>query len=272
MAFDVKDRTEFATRDGISQCAHRWPEAPIMSNSKYYAGFAAGLEHPRCISTAQRKRFLAEHLLSRGRTGNHLWRMQRMRRRQQDGVDAAICEDGVEIGCQLKMMFGAKVLRAFEVGLHGTQDLQTFVAERGLDETAAPAAEADDRCADHLITSDATGRRGIASIDRNFVSIRRPGNAVPLRSSPMIPTGAYGCMIMLVISISRLLCLDAGGFGIRRPSRDLAADKGAEFVRTHRRNDHADACELLADCGHRQEFFAFGIEFVDDRLRRARRR
>src|SRR6266404_3056163 len=87
MAFVVKDRTELPARDDISQCAHRWPEAPIMSNSKDYAGFAAGLEHPRCIATAQRKRFLAEHLLSRGRTGNHLRRMQRMRRRQQDRVD-----------------------------------------------------------------------------------------------------------------------------------------------------------------------------------------
>src|SRR5260370_24044134 len=100
MAFDEKHGTELATRDGISQCAHRWPEAPIMSNSKYYAGFAAGLEHPPCIGTAQRKRFLAEHLLSRGRTGNHLRRMQRMRRRQQDRVDAASREDGVRIRWQ----------------------------------------------------------------------------------------------------------------------------------------------------------------------------
>ena len=50
-----------------------------LSALKYYAGVAAGLEHPRCIGTAQRKRFLAEHLLSRGRRGNHLRRMQRMR-------------------------------------------------------------------------------------------------------------------------------------------------------------------------------------------------
>src|SRR5260370_40494150 len=164
MSLVGKDRAKLAARDGVSQCAHGWPEAPIMSNGKYHAGFAAGLEHPRCIATAQRKRFLAEHLLSRGRTGNHLRRMQRMRRRQQDRVDTAICKDGVQITRQLKMMFGAKVLRAFEGELYGTADLQPLVSERGLEETAAPAAEADDRCPDHRGTSDAAGRRRVGSV------------------------------------------------------------------------------------------------------------
>src|SRR6266404_1330969 len=166
MAFDVKDRTKFAARDCVSQCAHRRPEAPVMSDSKYHASLAAGLEHPRCFGAAQR-----------------------MRRRQQDRVDAAIGEDGVQIASQLKMMLGAKVLRAFEVGLYGTHDLQPLVAERGLDETAAPAAEADDRCADHREPSDAMGRRRIASIGGTFASIRRTDNGPHIRPSPMIATG-----------------------------------------------------------------------------------
>src|ERR1700692_4349064 len=86
-------------------------------------------------------------------------------------------------------------------------------------------------------------------INGTSAPIRRADNAVPINPSPMIPTGIFGCM-RSPLSISRLFRFDAGGFGIRSPSRDLAADEGAEFVRTHRRNDHADACELLSRRWH----------------------
>src|SRR6267378_437047 len=91
-------------------------------------------------------------------------------------------------------------------------------------------------------------------------SIRRSANAVPINPSPMIPTGVFGCMIRSPLSISRLFRFDAGGFGIRGPSGDLAANEGAEFVRAHRRNDHAHVCELFTRRGHCQGFFALGIE------------
>src|SRR6266851_2715595 len=109
-------------------------------------------------------------------------------------------------------------------------------------------------------------------INGTSASIRRPDNAAPINPSPMIPTGVFGCMIRSPLSISRLFGFDAGGFGIRGPSRDLAADESAEFVRTLRRNDHPDACELLPRRRHRQEFLALGIELVDDRFGRAGRR
>src|ERR1022692_1516928 len=93
--------------------------------------------------------------------------------------------------------------------------------------------------------------------------IRRSANALPIRPSPMIPTGALGCM---------LFGFDAGGPGIRRPSDDLAADEGTEFIRCHRGDDDAGACELLAGRGQCQEFRALGMELVDDRRGRSRRR
>src|SRR5260370_19637647 len=105
-------------------------------------------------------------------------------------------------------------------------------------------------------------------INGTSASIRRPDNAVPINPNPMIPTGVFGCMIRSPLSISRLFGFYASGLGIRSPSRDFAADEGAEFVGAHRRNDLADACELLPRRRHRQEFFALGIELVDDRLGR----
>src|SRR5712671_5586542 len=93
-------------------------------------------------------------------------------------------------------------------------------------------------------------------------SIRRSDNAVPNRPSPMIPTGAFTCMFSSPLSISRLFGFNAGGLGVRGPSDNFAADKGAEFVRPHRGDDHADTCELLACCRHGQEFFALGIELA----------
>ena len=67
-------------------------------------------------------------------------------------------------------------------------------------------------------------------------------------------------------AMSWLFCFDSGGFGVRGPSRDLAANESAELLRRHRRNDYADARELFARCGQRQEFFTLGVKPVDDRL------
>ena len=46
-------------------------------------------EHARRVGAMQRQRLFAEHLLARGGAGDHLRRMQRMRRRQQHGLDGA---------------------------------------------------------------------------------------------------------------------------------------------------------------------------------------
>src|SRR5712671_5896080 len=103
-------------------------------------------------------------------------------------------------------------------------------------------------------------------------AIRRSDNAMPIRPSPMSPTGAFACMLSPPLSLSRLLGFNAGGLGIGGPSDNLASDKGAELVRTHRGNDHADIGELLTRCGHGQEFLALGMEFAHDRPGRSRRR
>ena len=47
-----------------------------MSDGEYDACISAGVEHADSISLAQRERLFAEHLLSRGRAGHHLRRMQ----------------------------------------------------------------------------------------------------------------------------------------------------------------------------------------------------
>src|SRR5260370_18224833 len=154
-----------------------------------------------------------------------------MRRRQEDRVDAGIGEDGVQIAGQLQMMLSAKIFCGFEVGLCGTDDRQPFVAERGLDETAAPAAEAGDCSADHLITSDETGCRRIPSINATLASIRPPDDAVPMKPNPMMPADTYHCMISSPFPLSRIFCFNANDLGIRRPSRELSADKATHMCR-----------------------------------------
>src|ERR1700692_3948039 len=69
-----------------------------------------------------------------------------------------------------------------------------------------------------------------------LASIRRPDRAVPIRPSPMIPIGISTCIIGSPFP-TRLLRLDTGGFGIRGPPDDLAADEGTEFIGAHRRDD-----------------------------------
>src|SRR3982075_1792150 len=119
-------------------------------------------------------------MFSRGSTCCDLSWMQRMRRCQQDRVDGAVREDCVQIVGQFKMMFGAKALRSFDVGFCGTDDFQPLVAERGLDQTAAPAAEAHDRCADHLIIREVAGSCRIASITA-ALSLSGPSSAMAAR-------------------------------------------------------------------------------------------
>src|SRR5260221_12271464 len=99
-------------------------------------------------------------------------------------------------------------------------------------------------------------------ISGTLASISRADSAVPIRPSPMIPAGTFGCMITSPLSIARLFGFDAGGLGLRRPSGDLAADEAAEFGRRHRRDDHADAGKLFARRRHRQDFCAFAVKPV----------
>src|SRR5450755_1250857 len=61
-------------------------------------------------------------------------------------------------------MFPAEVQCTFDVGLYRVNDFYSLMAERGLDEVAAPAAHADDSCANHSIPSVRLGRCRIASI------------------------------------------------------------------------------------------------------------
>src|ERR1700760_4381777 len=105
-----------------------------------------------------------------------------MRRRQQNRADRAISEHRVQIAGQLKMVLRAKASRHLHGGLDRTDDFQPLVAVRGRDEIAAPAAEADNRCADHLITSVTAGRRRIASITA-ALSLSGPSSAMAARNN-----------------------------------------------------------------------------------------
>jgi hypothetical protein len=82
-------------------------------------------------------------------------------------------------------MLCAKAVRAFEVGLYCADESQPFVAARGLDQIAAPTAEASDCGVDHLINSDATGRR-IASITA-ALSPSGPSSAIAARFIALPP-------------------------------------------------------------------------------------
>src|SRR6185312_8841089 len=119
--------------------------------------------------------------LSRSRTGDHLRRMQRMRRRQQDRADRVIGEDRIEIG-QAEIMPGAKFLCRCHVRLDGANDFQPWVVSGGFDQIAAPAAETGNGGADHRKTpGEAAGRR-IASMTA-ALSRSGPSSAMALRKS-----------------------------------------------------------------------------------------
>ena len=80
-----------------------------------------------------------------------------MRRRQQHRVDRGIGEDGVEIIGQVEIMLGAKVLRARRGRARRRERFSAVRGRGGLDEIAAPAAEADNGAMDHLRLLDAGG-------------------------------------------------------------------------------------------------------------------
>jgi hypothetical protein len=103
-------------------------------------------------ASGQRQWLFAEHLLAGRGAGDHLGRMQRMRRRQQHRLDGAIAEHGLQIVGQLKIMARAEALRGADLRLDGADDPDAIVAERSLDKGAAPSAEARDRGVDHFIT------------------------------------------------------------------------------------------------------------------------
>src|ERR1700741_1072973 len=105
-----------------------------------------------------------------------------MRRRQQNRADRAISEHRVQIAGQLTMVLRAKASRRLDDGLDRTDDSQPLVAVRGRDEIAAPAAEADNRCADPLIPSVAGRRRRIASITAGL-SLSGPSSAMAARNN-----------------------------------------------------------------------------------------
>src|ERR1700686_2003665 len=80
------------------------------------------------------------------------------------------------------MVLGAKAPGAIGVRFDRVGDLELRVIERGLHQKAAPAAQPDDRCVDHLITSDIAGRRLIASI-KAALSLSAPSSAMAARKS-----------------------------------------------------------------------------------------
>ena len=93
----MKDRTQLAAGDDVAQCAHRWPEAPVVADGEDDAGLAAGIEHARRVGAAQGERLFAKHLFACSSAGDDLRRMQRVRGRQQDGIDRGVGEYGVQI-------------------------------------------------------------------------------------------------------------------------------------------------------------------------------
>ena len=149
MPLDVEDRPELAARERFTQRAYRWPEAPVMADGEDDPGRAAGAEHPCGVRVRQRQRLSRKNLLSRSRPGDHLRRMQRMRRRQQDRADRVIGEDRIEIGGQVEIMPGTKFLCRCHVRLDGANDFQPWVVSGGFDQIAAPAAETGNGGADH---------------------------------------------------------------------------------------------------------------------------
>ena len=153
-----------------------------MADGEDDPGLAAGAEHPRGVRVRQRQRLLAKNLLSRSRTGDHLRRMQRMRRRQQDRADRVIGEDRIEIGGQVEIMPGAKFLCRCHVRLDGADDFQPWMVGCGFDQIAAPAAETGNGGADHRKTPGEAGGRRIASMTA-ALSRSGPSSAIAARKS-----------------------------------------------------------------------------------------
>src|SRR5665213_1156525 len=104
-----------------------------------------------------------------------------MRRRQQDGLNGTVAEDGVEIVGQVELMFAAKTPCAIEVGLDGANHIQPTAATSCFNKIAAPAAQSDDRAMDHL-ESPIRRRDGRTASITAALSLSGPSSAMAVRS------------------------------------------------------------------------------------------
>ena len=143
----MKDGAQFATRDPLAQCAHRGPEAATCPTASTTPAFRQASN----IRTASAWRS------ARGFSQNTCFLAV---------AQAITCAGCNECGVASKTAsivrsartvpdcpstradVPRKGLRAFDVGLTAPTIFSPLMAERRLDEVAAPAADADDSCPD----------------------------------------------------------------------------------------------------------------------------
>src|SRR5581483_3092913 len=143
--------------DPLAQRDHLRVEAPVVAEPERRAGALDRLDRGLGVGARERERLLAEDVLAGVRGGDHLRRVLRVRRREDDGVD-------LRVGEQLLVASGqAEALRLREL-LHlrphrsrraGDEADRVARALDGLDQRLAPPAEADDRCVHHGLASSA---------------------------------------------------------------------------------------------------------------------
>src|SRR6266850_6058717 len=86
--------------------------------------------------------------------------MQRVRARQNDGIDAGINNHRIELADQLEPISGRRVAKLVGVAADGAGEAQPIaLALDRFDEGPAPPAETDDSCVDHRPAARFLGAR-----------------------------------------------------------------------------------------------------------------
>ena len=118
------------------------------------------------------------------------------------------------------------VCASFSLRSSSASSFSTCGAIDGDDDRPASRGQISSR--DGQLAADGFQRLASSSVDVESdhgipASISRADSAVPIRPSPIIPTDALG--VMGASAYPRLLRLDAGSLGIRRPTDDFAANE-----------------------------------------------
>ena len=147
---DVQHLADLSFGDDAAQRGHRRKAALVVAEREHDAGLAAGRDRALGLGERQRERLLAPHRLAGRRDRDDLLDMQRVRGRQHHRLDARIGDRVGELGGELESVRGREVAHLVRLLAHAADEAQALALPlRGLDDSLAPASEADDGCVDH---------------------------------------------------------------------------------------------------------------------------
>jgi hypothetical protein len=162
MRLGVHDRAERPPIDQPSHLLDGRLVAPFVADAEHDAGLAAGFDRAFRVAAREGEGLFAEDVLAGASDGEHLFRMQGVRRAQDDRVDVGIAQHIRKAGGEFQPVLGRETL-VCRVGLNSGHDAQSVRIRHAPDHVLAPPAKTGDRGADHRFLRDyrwcATARR-----------------------------------------------------------------------------------------------------------------